>query len=600
MSSNPNTLTPPQAMDRAIAALHAGRIQEAAGLCQSILAANPGHFDALNLLGVLHLRGRDLAAALDCFTRATQLHPGLPEPFNNRGVVLQQLRRWEEALQSFQKALAISPDFIDALFNRAVVLSELKRWDDALAAYKRVLALQPGHAGAWNNAGNVLRELRQWDDALRHYQRALELRPDYAEALNNRGVVQKELKRWEEALRSYDRALEIRPDHAEALQNRGVVLRELKRWDEAMESFGRALALRPDYAEAFINRGLVLQELRRWDEAMESFDRALALQPEHAEAHWNKALLLLMLGDFERGWPLYEWRWRTEAVAPQARAIPKPLWLGREDLEGKSILLHAEQGLGDSIQFSRYAPLVAALGAHVVLESPASLVRLLSSSFAGVEVISKGSVLPEVDFHCPLASLPLAFGTTLASIPARVPYLAAAPALVGQWRERLGEAGRMQVGLAWAGNPAHRKDHDRSLALSRLKPLLELDMDFHCLHSEVREADRDAASGCPAMKFWCEHLHDFADTAALVASLDLVISVDTSVAHLAAAMGKPTWILVTYSPDYRWLLERTDSPWYPTARLFRQPRVSDWDTVLETVAIELGGLRRAGLRLPAG
>jgi len=586
MSANSTPLTPAQAMQGAVDAYQAGRLEEAVRFCELLLAADPRNIDAINIRGALHMRRGEREAALEWFTRAVQVQPDFAEAHNNRGVALQELKRWEDALQSYQRALERSPNYVDALYNRGVVLGELERWEDALQSYERVLAIQSDHPRAHNNRGNVLHQLKRWDEAVQSFQRALRLRPDHAEAFNNLGVVLKDLRRWDEALQSYQRALQLRPDYAEAFNNRGVALNEMKRWDEALQSLGRAVTLRPEYAEAFNNRGLVFQELRRWDQAFADYQRAVDHRCGYAEPHWNMSLLSLLLGDYARGWELFEWRWKTQAIGPQAREFSQPLWLGREAVAGKTLLLHAEQGLGDTIFFARYVPLVESLGAKVVFEVPATLASLMSSSFPSVRVITKQTAPPEFDFQCPLASLPHAFMTTLESVPAPREYLSVDAGSLETWRRRLGGKTRPRIGIAWAGSAAHRNDRDRSIGLARLQPWFELDLEFHSLQKESRAGDAELLPRIP-LKRWDAELRDFTDTAALIDALDLVVSVDTSVAHLAAALGKPTWILLPYSPDYRWMLDRSDTPWYPAARLFRQPRSGDWDTVIASVRAEL-------------
>jgi tetratricopeptide (TPR) repeat protein len=329
-----------------------------------------------------------------------------------------------------------------------------------------------------------------------------------------------------------------------------------------------------------------LHHLKRAEEALESFDRALALKPDLAEAHWNKALLLLELGDFARGLPEYEWRWRRESEL-KPRDFTQPAWRG-EELGGRTILLHSEQGFGDSIQLLRYVPMVAAKGGRVVLEIPDSLMPLVGRRDGVVAMVKPGAPLPPFDLHCPLMSLPLAFGTTLATVPAQVPYLQVPVERAADWRDRLPGTGRPRVGLVWSGKPTHKNDHNRSIALHRLAPLLSLSgIDFVSLQREYREADMAALAASRNLRRLDAALADFADTAAVVEAVDLVITVDTAVAHLAGALGKPVWILVSSIQDWRWLLQREDSPWYPTARLFRQPEIGDWDSVIGRLAREL-------------
>ena len=584
-------MTLQQALQQATAAYQQGRFADAQALCERILRASPRQLDALNLAGALAMQRRDPAAALEHFTRAAEAEPRFVEAFSNRGVALQALGRWAEALESYDRALALSPANADALFNRALVLGELSRWDDALADVERLLAAHPAHPRAWNTRGNLLQKLRRWEDALHCYGEAVRLRPDYAEAANNCGVVLHELGRDADALACLDQLAGQRPDHAEAFSNRGIVLRSLKRWEEALASFDRALELRPGYVEALNNRGLVLQELRRWPEAMASYERALAARPGDAETRWNMALWHLTRGDFARGWELFESRWATPAMAREARHFAQPPWLGDSDIAGRTILVHAEQGLGDTLQFARYVPFVEARGARVVFESPGALERLLASTWPAVRVIRKGAALPKFDVHCPLASLPLALRDTVKEIPAKFPYIAPDAALVSAWAARLGPRTRPRVGIAWSGNPKNKIDADRSIPFALIAPLIGAGVEAHALQKDIREADRSGveASG---IRPWCDELGDFADTAALIQALDLVLTVDAAVSHVAGALGKPTWALLAWQTDYRWPVERATTPWYPHARIFRQPRAGDWEPVLAAVRDALAAFAR--------
>ena len=553
MNPQPSSLTLPQAMERAISAYQSRQFAEATQLCEAVLRADPRHLDALSMIGVLALQSGNAQAAVDYFTRATE----------------------------------VAPDFADAFYNRGVAQGELKRWDDALESYARAIALAPDNARVHNNRGNVLQKMQRWSEALASYERALKLRPDYVEALVNRGAVLRELRRWDEAVANYRKALQLRPDYPEGFSNLGLALKEMNRWEEALAACDRALQLRPAYPEAHNNRGFVLHDLRHWDEALASYQRSIDARPDYAEPRWNMSLLHLLRGDYARGWDLFEWRWKTEDIAPQFRAFAQPLWLGSEDIAGKTVLVHAEQGLGDTIQYARYVHEVVARGAKVVFETPAALKALMTSSFPSARVIARNAPAGEFEFQVPLASLPLAFGTTVETIPARVPYLAVDDERQRQWNGRLGPRTKPRIGIAWAGNPAQRNDHNRSMAFRHFAPLLEMDLEFHCLQKDLRPSDGEALARFPTLARWDEELRDFADTAALANALDLVISVDTSIAHLAGALGRPTWILLTLMADYRYFLDRDDSPWYPTARLFRQSKVGEWDAVIERVRLAL-------------
>jgi tetratricopeptide (TPR) repeat protein len=611
-------------------ALHqAGRLADAERIYNQILATRPDHFDSLHLLGVifyqrgnhaeavrrinlalkrspnnflaLNNRGNALSAlkqfkdALASYDRAIAARPDYAEAHSNRANALKELNRFEEALASYDCAIKLRPDYAEAHSNRADALIALERFDEALGASDRALTLRPDFAEAHANRGNALHELRRFAAALASQDRALMLRPDFAEAHSNRGNALHELKRFEEALASYDRALALRPDYAEAHSNRGNALQELKLFEEAVAGYDRALALRGDLAEAHSNRGNALKELGRFDEALASYQAALAVRPDFADAHFNEAMCRLLIGDLYRGWEKNEWRWETAQIRNAKRSFSQPLWLGSDEIAGKTILLHAEQGLGDTIQFCRYAPLVAARGARVILEVQAPLHDLMNTLSEAVQIVSAGDPLPDFALHCPLLSLPLAFATRLETIPFATPYLSAQEAKTRAWRERLGKHRKPKVGLVWAGNPrkelpgANRIDGQRSIALDRLTPLFQI---AACEFFSLQKGDdavrqlRDSALGQQITDV-TDDLHDFSDTAALIENLDLVISVDTSVAHLAGALGKPFWLLNRYNTCWRWLLDREDSPWYPTARLFRQDTTRDWDPVIARVAAAL-------------
>ena len=488
-----------------------------------------------------------------------------------------------DAEQLCQQIISSKSDHVDALHVLAVVQAALGKSDLALASYDRALALRPDFADALSNRGNTLLALNRFDEALESYDRALVLRPDFAEALSSKGSALEKANRLDEALASYDRALALRPDFTNALYNRGNVLKALKRYGEALASYDHAIALQPGYADAHNNRGQVLKELMRYDEALASYDRALVLQPQNIMVHCNAASLRLLTGDFSRGWADYEWRWMKKSVVLANRILPQPLWLGGETIAGKTILLHSEQGLGDTIQFCRYVPLVAARGAQVIFEVQKPLHALMSDLAGATQVISKGSPLSAFDIHCPLLSLPLAFGTRLETIPSAKAYLSAPARQSMNWQTRLGAKRHPRIGLAWSGNAGHERDRERSIGLRDLLPLLDAEATFVSLQKEVRAEDTVVLKERGDILHVADELKDFSDTAALISQLDLVISVDTSVAHLAGALGKPVWILVTYVPDWRWLLNRDDSPWYPTARLFRQPDIDDWESVIARV-----------------
>ena len=599
-----------------------GQLPQAKVGYEQVLEIQPRHFDALHLLGVIAKQTNNPELAIDLMGKAIEINPDVASAYYNRGLALRELKQFDAAIGSYDKAIALKPDYPDAYYSRGNALQEAKQFDAAvtsydraialkpdyveayanrgtalqaltqlaaaIASYDKAIALKPDYAGAYSNRGVALKELKQLDAAIASYDKAIALKPDYAEAYSNRGVALKELRQLNAALASYDKAIALKPDYAEAHSNRGVALKELKQLDAAIASCDKAIALKPDYADAYYNRGNALQDLNQLDAAIASFDRAIAIDPGYSEAYWNKSLSLLLGGDFEKGWELYEWRWERKEREAKPNLM-QPLWLGAESIEGQIILLHSEQGLGDTIQFCRYVKLVSDLGANVILEVEEPLIAMLSNLAGVSQVVAKGSALPTFDVHCPLMSLPLAFKTTLATIPSAQAYLPIDSGKVTDWAGKLGAKGKPRVGLVWSGRPAHVNDRNRSLDLSRVISYLPGNFEYFSLQKELREADQATLQAHPDIRHFGAALNDFSETAALCGQMDLVISVDTSIAHLSAAIGKPTWVLLPYVPDWRWLLNRDDSPWYPSARLFRQRAVGDWASVLAEVKAALTG-----------
>jgi len=612
-----------RSIERALLLHRQGRLGRAERIYNAVLAADPQHFAALHLSAILkHQQGRS-AEALRLVCAALNAQPGSTDALASYGVILEALNRHDEALAAFDRALEMGAGGPAVHFNRANVLDIVGRYADALAGYDTVLALAPGHVDALYNRGNTLVALDRCDEAVASFDRALSMAPERADvhanrgaalmeldridealesldravavdpnnvaALNTRGNALTRLKRYDEALASYDRALALSPGHVHALSNRGLALFELGRCDEALDHYTQALRVAPGFVPAHLKRGNTLVKLKRMEEALASYTRAIALAPNNREANFNAAITRLCLGDFCEGWKQYEYRWDRKKYAPRPN-FPRPIWRGEMDVRGKTILLTAEQGLGDAIQFVRYAPLVAALGAKVLLGVHRPLTALMATVPGISQVVGPDETLPDFDLYCPLLSLPLAFATDLATIPATVPYLRPHEGRLAKWRGRLAESGRLRVGICWAGSAAHANDCNRSIPLDRFATILSVsDVDFVSLRKEVSDLETAILRRHDVLQLG-EEFGDFADTAAVVAQLDLVISADTSVAHLAGAMAKAVGLLVPFSPDWRWLLERTDSPWYPTMRLFRQTAIGDWDGPLARVRAELAAL----------
>ncbi len=534
------------------------------------------------------------------YDRAIALEPRRAASHVNRGLALQHLGRYEDALASYDAAVALDPSSADAQTDRGTALENLGRIEEALASYGAAVALDPKSSIARFNQGNALKALGHLDAAVACYDRAIALSPEHAPTHVNRGSALLSLGRFGEALSSYDRAAALRPDYADAYYNQGLALMSLKRDDEAVARFDRAIDLQADHADAHTSRGHALVNLQRHEEARASYDRAIALDAEEARARLGKAALELALGNFRDGWPLYEWRWQLAEVQPLKRTFGQPLWQGPESLEGKTILLHAEQGMGDTIQYCRYVPMLAERGARVVLEVQPPLVGLLGSLAGGATIVARGDPLPPFDLHCPLMSVPGRVGTTVETIPARVPYLAADAGRIAFWRERMPTDG-FRIGINWQGNPANRIDHRRSAPLAAFASLARVP-GVHLVslqsHNGLDQLERLPAGMTVATlgNGFDSGPDTFLDAAAAIMSLDLVISVDSSMVHLAGALGRPVWVALMAVPQWTWLIDRDDSPWYPLVRLFRQTADGDWRGVFERMADELasGTLHQQG------
>ncbi|MGO4329734.1 tetratricopeptide repeat protein [Cupriavidus sp. 2TAF22] len=514
-----------QVINQARQRLAAGDFAGARAALEALLAQEPGHGGALELLGLAAGNQGDFRAAAAHLDSAAQAGAGSPELYYNLAVARQKLGEHEAAIAAFSQAVALRSYFFEAHHDLGL----------SLAA--------SGNASA--------------------------------------------------AIAAFDAALKLRPGSFEALYNKGKALSELDRFADEIDCYQRAIQLRPNFAGGYVNLGVALRDLHRFDEAMRHFKKAVTLDANDALARCNRAQTNLLMGVFDHGWREYEWRWLD---GTPAHRLPGKPWLGEGSLAGKTIVLHNEQGFGDTIQFARYVPAVAAMGARVILQVQPALVPLLQGLPGVAELIAEGDQLPAFDCHCPLMSLPLAFRTSLATIPP-APYLNADPALSAAWRARLeadSAAGRRpRIGLVWSGSTWHRNDRNRSLALDQLRPLLAADASFVSLQKDVRAADSATLESLPQLMDVSGEIASFADTAALIDNLDLVISVDTAVAHLAGALGKPVWLLLPFSPDWRWLLERKDSPWYPGMRLFRQAAMRDWNGPLDELGAALAALPEA-------
>lgn len=521
------------------------------------------------------------------FGRAS-LVPGLL----HKAMVLHERGDLQQAGRIYQQILQLSPKHFDAMHLLAVVNAQFGQHTKARALFVKALALQPGHAEAHFNKGTMEWAAGKLATAVADFDLAIRSVPDHAGALNNRSLVLQGMQRFDEALLDNNRLIELVPNDPTFRNNRGTLLHDMMRLDEALACFNEAISLRPDYVEALNNRGNVLKDMHRIDEALSDYDRAITADADFAGAPFNKSIALLLRGDFETGWALWEWRWRQTKLSSPKRNFKQPLWGGDSDIAGKTILLHSEQGLGDTVQFIRYVPMVADLGARVVVEAPESLHPLLTAMKGIDHLIGKHDTLPTFDLHCPLMSLPLAFKTTLETIPASTSYLAVSPDRIEDWSQRLGTSSRPRVAVAWRGNPNNSNDHNRSARLDDIAHHLSPEFDWICLHHDLDKSERQLARSLPHLRVPLAKSTNLEDAAAICALSDLVVSVDTSFAHIAGALGKTSLVMLSFTPDWRWMLDRADSPWYPAMTLFRQDKTRDWGQVMEDVAEALRKVTR--------
>jgi tetratricopeptide (TPR) repeat protein len=551
-------------------------------IVRAIEIGGPAPLYCVNLGIALGRQGKFSEAAA-CFRQALEANPGDGKTHARLGSALLAQGRLREAAESFRSSLRSDPRVAETHFELGNALHAMNSLEEAAQSYLAALACEPAHAEASHNLGVTRTMQHRPDDAIAAYERAIHIRPHYPEPHNNLGTLMQALGRDDRAIYHYGQALRFAPDSLEVRYNLALLDQERERLEEAAAGYRELLGRKPDHAEAQTNLGNTLLALNRPGEAIRCYRQTLTEDPESVEGHWNLGLANLLLGRFEEGWKGHEWRFRQNDA--KARVFPQPMWDG-SPLGGRSILLHCEQGLGDTLQFVRYAPLVKQRGGRVILECQEPLYRLLTGVRGVDRLISSGRPLPPFDCHAPLLSLPGIFQTALDTIPAKVPYIRVGRAEVGRWRrkieERMGERTGLKVGLTWAGNPRHKNDRNRSLASGELGTLAGLDQ---VVFFGLQKAPAKP-SGLETIDL-LEPSADFLDTAAILLNLDLLISVDTSVAHLAGALGKPVRTLLPTAPDWRWMLGRADSPWYPSMKLYRQTRRKDWSEALERLRAEL-------------
>lgn len=571
----------------------AGKTDLAIDLIQRAIAQNPQSADYYSNLGTVYQARGAFDAATEQYLHALKLKPGQAETYGNLGSVLLAQGKLDTAIGCYQRAIALTPHQAELHFHLGNAFYGAGKLDEAVNCFEQAIALQPTYAEAHCNLGNALLAQGHVQEAVSRLQAALMLAPHLAEAHNGMGNAVAACKLYENARELYERALAIKPDYAEAYSNYGTLLEAQGKLAEAVEKHRQSLRFNPDSAEAHNSLGNALGALGQLEEAVAHFHRALALKPELTEARYNLGMVQLCAGDFAAGWMNYEWRWHADKSPLHKPPFLQPQWQG-EPLHGARILLHAEQGLGDTLQFLRFVPMVQAAGGSVVLMVQKRLHRIAAELPGLADVVSPHDPLPEFAWHCPLLSLPLAFGTTLGTIPAQTPYLSVPEEAHQKMKALPWPSEGLRVGLVWAGNRTHLHDRARyrSIPLPLLKPLFEQE-GIHWFSLQIGEAVHELGNAPGAIADLSASVSDMADTAAQIAQLDLVITVDTSVAHLAGALGAATWLLLPLAAEWRWMRARSDSPWYPTLRLFRQPAPGDWEPVVEAV-------RRALLAFAAG
>lgn len=601
----------------------AGQFANAEEIYRRVLEARPDYPEALCLLGTVLQRQGRLEAAAESLHHALKLKPDFADAHNNLGVVNAMMGRRAEAIEHFREVVRLRPDDADAANNLGNALREENQLDDAVEQLRNALRLRPHNAAALHNLGLALHDQGKLEESIEQFAQAVRLRPDFANAHSDLGMVLAKLKRWDEAAAHFQQVIRLRPDQPDGLIQLGAVLRELGQLDESAERLRQAARMKPDdaalhsslgltlqmlgklaeseerlriavkldpkHADARNNLAITLAQLCRFPEAINQYDEAIRLQPEQAIFRRNRALAWLTLGDFEKGWPEYEQRWKCPGFTE--RDYPQPRWHG-EPLSGKTILLYAEQGLGDTLQFIRYARFVKRPGATVIAEVQPALARLLAKIEGVDRIVPQGEALPRFDVHCPLLSLPGVFQTIVETIPSKTPYLFADPERAEFWRRELEPLSGFKVGICWQGNPKQGSDRLRSIPLIHFAALARLQgIQLFSLQKEpAADQLRELGEAFPIIDL-AKRLDlsggAFLDTAAVMTHLDLVITCDTAIAHLAGALGLPVWMALCAAADWRWLEHREDSPWYPTMRLFRQSKLGRWDDVFERMADEL-------------
>jgi len=563
------------------------RIKDALNIYDLLIQRNPNDIEALFNRGNTYSRIKSFQEAILDFNQVIQMQPTHTKALLNRGNAYLGLEDLDQAIASYSHAIDLQPDFIEALTSRANSYIAKKLNDLARQDFLKVIQLKPNHKESYFSLGNVYKDTFYLHDAVACYQQAIAIDENYYDALTNLANTFRRLKAFDEAAIYYSRAVQANPNSPEPYSNLGNILHDLKRTDLAIDAYVKSLEIDPNYKRGLYNLGNIFKELNQLEEALKQFEFILSTNPLDVETHFARGMVLLTLGRYKEGFKLYEYRWQRESLITKLREYDQPLWTGNESLDGKTILIYIEQGLGDTIQFGRLIPELAKRGAKVLFEVQKPLVSLMKQIPGVSEVILYKDELPRFDFFIPLLSLPSALELDIQTIPLAQGYLQANPDYVAKWQNILGEKKKPRIGLVCSGNPMHENDQNRSILLFNIIPFLPQEFEYITLQKEMRDVDRELIKKYPLFKSYGDQLDNFDDTAALCELMDIVISVDTSVAHLSGALAKKTFLLLPYCPDWRWMLERTDTPWYQSMKIYRQEFSNDWTSTFTKLAQDL-------------
>ena len=573
-------------LNQAVQAIQNGNFSGAETILKRVIQAHPTNLAALNILGLASASQSKHREAVEIFKKAVRINNKDPGLHYNLAKALLESGNDADAIQHHRKTSELAQKNPDAWLNYGKSLSNLGRHQEAIEKYDRALSNQPNFAEAFLNKGASLKELKKYQEALDCAEKALIINESLAEAWSNRGVALKELRRYKEAIESYEKAISIKPDFYEAWSNRGLVLKELMRYQEAIESYEKAISIKPDFYEAWSNLGSAFSEIKKYDLALKSYNQALSINPEFHNAICNKALLQLLIGDFENGWVNYEHRWHIASAEPyRHRDITRLTKL--ENLANKKILVWGEQGYGDTIQFARYITELQKMGGDITLEVQAPLQKLLSSSIQNCKVIAAGEATEKYDFEIPIMSLGLIFNASSLSTPNQTPYLKASDPKLEYWDQKLSlSKDRLSIGIACSGYSSEKYLGNRLVDLELFEPFCEF-FNVYLIQKGLRDKDMTYLKAQNKITYLGDSIESFDDTAAIIELMDAIVTIDTSIAHLAGSLGKKTFVLLSWHPDWRWLLDRSDSPWYPSATLFRQKSLNDWSECLSDALLAL-------------